>query len=257
MAAVPLLIVAAILAFVGILGFGAGNGISKEQVQQEVAALLTGIPQEGAILGSSRAPITVRVFADLECPTVKRFVVAYLPSIIHTWVRNGDVKLEYRSLETDTLNEHTFFQQEVAALAAGRQDKMWNYLLTFVHEQKLEYTGYATNEFLIDIATQVPDMKLAKWRRDRSDASLAELVALDAHAARAQGFRFTPSFLLSITGGKLEKDIPARDIALVREEVEVSLRRARRALNEISGLDDPAVRVELEERKEVKELKEK
>lgn len=256
LALVPALIIAATLAVVGILGFDTSNGISKQQVEQEVAALLAEIPQRGATLGSPHAPITIRVFADLECPTVKRFVVSYLPSIIHTWVRSGDVKLEYRPLETDTLNEHTFFRQEIAALATGRQDKMWNFILTFVHEQEPEYTGYATDAFLTDIASQVPGIELAHWRHDREDALLSERVALSVHSAHARKFRYTPSFLLSITGGKTKNAVSSEEIASLGREVKASLAQDRKALNEQSPLDNPALRTELEGRKEVKELSE-
>jgi protein-disulfide isomerase len=249
---VPALIIVAILAVVGILGFGTNDGVNKKQVEQEVTALLTGIPQQGATLGSPRAPITVQVFADIECPTVKRFVVSYLPSVIDTWVRNGSVKLEYRSLETDTLNEQTFFKQEVAALAAGRQDKMWNFILTFVHEQEPEYTGYATDAFLADIASQVPGMKRAQWRHDREDPQLTEHVALGIHSAHARGFHSTPSFLLGLTSGKVDKPVFSADLASLRKEVDTSLSLDIGSLNEETSGDTPTL--ELAERKEVREL---
>ncbi len=257
MAFVPVLIIAATLAVVGILGFGTSNGISKQQVEQEVTTLLRGIPQQGVSLGSPRAPITVRVFADLECPTVKRFVVSYLPSIIDAWVRSGSVRLEYRSLQTDTLNERTFFRQEVAALAAGGQDKMWNFILTFVHEQEPEYTGYATEAFLTDIASQVPGLDRPRWRHDREDALLSKPVAFSVHSAHARGLRYTPSFLLGVTSGKIKKAVPPRELAPLRREVETSLAQDKQALSEESPLDNPAFRSELEERKEVRELREK
>jgi hypothetical protein len=94
-----------------VLGFGADKATSREEVDREVSELLAGIPQDGPTLGEPKAPITLRVFADLECPTVRRFVVSRLPAIISTWVRNGVIKLEYRSLETDTVNERTFFRR--------------------------------------------------------------------------------------------------------------------------------------------------
>jgi protein-disulfide isomerase len=150
----PFFVIAAILAVVGAVRFGASDKPSQEKTRQEVTALLSGIPQEGATPGWPQAPITIRMFADLECPTVRSFVVSYLPSIVTAWIRTGEVKLEYRSLQTDTGNPRTFIRQEVAALAAGRQDKMWNFLLTFLHEQGQEFTEYATEEFLGEMAAQ-------------------------------------------------------------------------------------------------------
>lgn len=226
MTLVPVLAIAAILAAVAALGFGASNGVSQEQVDQEVAALLADIPQHGPTLGSPVAPITIQIFADLECPTVKRFVVAYLPSIIRKWVRDGDVTLEYRSLETDTGDEHMFFQQEVAALAAGRQNKMWNFILTFFHEQREASTDYATDEFLTHIASQAPGLKPVQWRHDREDALLSKHVALDVQSAHARGFRFTPSFVIDSKSGHAGGD----HTTYVRREVNSFLQEAVDAL---------------------------
>src|SRR6476469_6682641 len=89
----PVFLIVVILAVVGVVGFGTSSGISKAQVVREVTGLLDGIPQRGAALGSPKAPITVTVYADLECPTVKLFVEKYLPSFVNRWVRNGDSKV--------------------------------------------------------------------------------------------------------------------------------------------------------------------
>jgi protein-disulfide isomerase len=238
---VPVFLIAAILAVVGAVGFGAGSGPSQEQSRQEVAALLAGIPQKGATLGSARAPITLRVYGDLECPTVKRFAVSYLPSIVATWVRTGEMQLEYRSLQTDTRNEHTFFEQEVAALAAGRQDKMWNFLLTFVHEQKRPSTEYATEEFLIDIASQVPGLNRAHWRRDRGDPVLSRQVALGVHSAHVRNLYSTPSLLLGFTNSKADRSVSLDDPTSLRRKIEFSLRGDIESLRERATADVPTL----------------
>jgi protein-disulfide isomerase len=238
---VPVLVIAAILAVVGIVGFGAGSGVSKGQVDREVAGLLDGIPQRGAVLGSPKAPLTVLVFADLECPTVKLFVENHLPSIIETWVRPGVVRLAFRSLKTDTVQERVFFDQQVASLAAGRQDRMWNFFLTFVREQGQVRSGYVTEEFLTGIATQVPGLRMAEWHRDRADGQLTKRVALDVHSAHANELRSTPSLLIGSTAG-----VPAggtgRDS--LKEEVEIALANDLDSLRneEVEANDNPAIR---------------
>jgi protein-disulfide isomerase len=240
-AVIPALAIAVILATVGVLGFGStGNAIDKKEIQQRVSTLLAGIPQHGATLGSPKAPITLRMFADLECPTVKRFVTAYLPSIMRTWVRDGTVKLEYRSLRTDTYNERTFFEQEAAALAAGRQNKMWNYALTFIHEQGPTHTNYATNGFLVDIASQVPGLSWKQWQRDRKEPSLTKRVALELHSAYAKELQYTPSFLLgfSETRNGYKHSSKAEP---VRKKVEVSLSATVEALVKESSGDVPTL----------------
>jgi hypothetical protein len=93
-----------------------------------VAGLLRGIPQHGNTLGSPGAPITLQVFGDLECIDVKQWFGFLLPAILKELVRTNIVRLEYRSLKTDTLNPTVFVAQQTAALAAGAQGRMWNFL---------------------------------------------------------------------------------------------------------------------------------
>jgi hypothetical protein len=227
------LAIAAILIATAILGLGAGNGSSRKQIDQEVTGLLAGIPQRGHTLGSADAPVTLQMFADLECPTVKRFVESYLPSIVSDWVRAGTVKLEYRSLKTDTVNERTFFNQEEAALAAGRQNRMWNFALTFVRQQGPRYTEYATDAFFAHIASQVPDLDMRRWNRDRKDLSLFKPVALSVHAAHVQGLSSTPSFLIA----------GPTDTAAIKGDIKTSLEKDLQILSTESSGDVPILKV--------------
>jgi protein-disulfide isomerase len=237
-ALVPAVAIVAILALVGILGFSSSNNASSEQVDQEVTELLDGIPQEGSTLGSTRAPVTLTVYGDLECPTVKLFVENYLPSIIEDWVHTGAVKLDYRSLETDTSDEEVFFEQEIATLAAGRQDRLWNFVLTAVREQGEPRTDYVTERFLTDIASQVPNLNLAQWRRDRNDALLSKQVALSLHAAHNRGFGYTPSFLIGFTEGKVDR---LAGKVSIKKEFEASMGTAFASLRKESDEDFPSL----------------
>ena len=242
-ALVPILLIAAIFAVVGVLGFGTSGGISKAQVAREVTGLLGGIPQKGAVLGSPKAPITVTVYADLECPTVRLFVEKHLPSFVTDWVRNGDVKIAYRSLQTDTSDEQVFFKQEAAALAAGRQHRMWNFLLTFVRQQGDVRTDYATEEFIREIASQVPSLELPQWSRDREDALLSKHVALGVYAAHTHGFHSTPSFLISYSGSKGDRPDDPVAWASMKSEVEASLQRDLDAVLKETRKDFPTLKV--------------
>lgn len=235
----PVLLIVAIFAVVGVLGFGTGAGVNKSQVEREVTELLDGIPQKGAVLGAPTAPITVWVYADLQCPTVKLFVENYLPSIIETWVRPGAVKLEYRSLQTDTSNERIFFEQEIASLAAGRQARMWNFALTFVRQQEGLDTNYVTQEFLTDIASQVPELELAQWRRDRDDALLSKNVALDVYSGHARALQSTPAVLYGITSNG-ERSSVFGDRAEIERELAASLGRDMESLGDEAFGDSPS-----------------
>jgi len=187
-------------------GSGAVNKIAPEtaearSVTNGVTTLLAGIPQNGNVLGQPSAPVTLQYFGDLECPVCKAFTTSALPTIIQKYVRTGDLKVEYRSLETATREPEVFKSQQVAALAAGKQNKLWNFIETFYHDQGEEDTGYVTENYIQGIAKQVPGLHLAQWTAERNDATLANQVASDAHAANSHGLNGTPSFLIGRSGG--------------------------------------------------------
>jgi protein-disulfide isomerase len=178
---------------------------AKNQNVSEVTSTVGGIPQNGNVLGHPNAPVTLVYYGDLECPICKEFTLEALPSIIQNQVRTGKLKIEYRSLETATREPEVFRSQQVAALAAGKQNKMWNFLELFYHEQGEEDSGYVNESYLQNLASQVPGLSLTKWTSDRAEPALANQVAADAQAANDQGFNGTPAFQLGKSGQTLQK----------------------------------------------------
>jgi protein-disulfide isomerase len=170
-----------------------------------VSTLLNGIPQNGNVIGNPNAPVTLKYYGDLECPICKDFTLGVLPALIPKYVRTGKLKIEYHSLETATREPEVFKNQQVAALAAGKQQRAWNFIELFYHEQGEESSGYVTESYLQGLASQVPGLNLATWTTARSSPALANEVTADAQAANQAGFTGTPSFELGKTGGTLQK----------------------------------------------------
>ncbi len=168
-----------------------------------VQRLLGGIPQSGIVLGDRHAPVTLQVFSDLECPICREFALHAQIDLIRRFVRTGKLKIESRSLETATREPKTFLQQQVAALAAGRQDKLWDFDELFYREQGREDSGYVTEGYLRGLARQVPGLDLQSWSAARNDPMLAGELYADAQRADQRRFAGTPSFLLGRTGGHL------------------------------------------------------
>jgi hypothetical protein len=183
---------------------GSSGQPSSARVEKEVSALLSGIPQSGATLGQVSAPFTLQVFGDLESADTRTFIVWLLPDIIRDWVRTNIVKIQYRSFMTrSTPSTNVFMTQQTAALAAGAQDRLWNFIETFYHEQGQEHTRYVTETYLHGIAAQIPGLEPSEWESARETSQLARQVAEDDHAARAIRFPDSPVFLLGRTGGEL------------------------------------------------------
>jgi protein-disulfide isomerase len=168
-----------------------------------VSTLLSGIAQSGNTLGNPKAPVTMQYFGDLECPICQQFTLGALPPLIEKYVRTGKLKIQYRSLETATREPSVFNVQQVAALAAGKQNRMWQYVELFYHEQGQEDSGYVTESYLQKLASEVSGLNLANWTAARNDTNLANEVTSDGQAATQAGFTGTPSFLLGKSGGTL------------------------------------------------------
>ena len=228
------IVVAIVVVAVVVILIASGGGKSKgipskhEQtsVTKQVGSLLASIPQSGKTLGSPTAPITLKYFGDLECPICQKFTLGALPTVIQKWVRTDKLKIEYLSLETATREPEVFKTQQVAAYAAGKQNKAWYFIETFYHEQGEEDSGYVTEKYLQGIASQVPGLNLAQWTSDRGDPELANKITTDAQAANNNGFTGTPSFLIGKTGGttsKLEYSSPSNP-AFIDEAVEKLLK---------------------------------
>ena len=129
---------------------------NKYQAVEKVDKELGGIPQNGNTLGNPKAPVTMVYFGDLECPICKDFTLGALPTLIQKYVRTGKLRIEYRNLETATREPETFRTQQVAALAAGKQNKGWYYIELFYNQQGEEDTEYVTEQYLRTLAEQTP-----------------------------------------------------------------------------------------------------
>jgi Thioredoxin len=162
----------------------------------ELPSPLAGIPQRGSTLGDPNAPVTLQYFGDLQCPFCKQFTFGALPSLIQRYVRGGMLKIEYHSLKTATRDAETFKTQQVAALAAGKQNHMWQYIELFYREEGRENSGYVTERYLDELAQQLSGLNLIAWTSARNDAALARAITSDAREASSAGLTSTPTFRL-------------------------------------------------------------
>ena len=81
-------------------------------------------------------------YGDLECPICRDFTVSGgFPQLVANEVRQGKVKVVYRAFETATPDPTTFQTQQVAALAAGKQNHFWDFTELFYHQQGQEADG--------------------------------------------------------------------------------------------------------------------
>jgi protein-disulfide isomerase len=161
---------------------------------------LDGIPQSGIALGSPKAPVTIVEFADLQCPFCAEYERNVLPTLLDRYVRTGKVRLELRLLRF--LGPDSDRLARVAA-AAATKDRMWQYVALAYERQGAENSGYATTDFVNELAA---DAGLGNLN---AGAAAERQVRRSEHAARTLGIDSTPSFLIGPTGGPFERFQPS------------------------------------------------
>jgi protein-disulfide isomerase len=192
-------VIVVIAVVIAVASGGSGNSSSSGTNPNSAAAvnsLLAGIPQNGATLGKANAPVQVTVYEDLECPVCKDFTLSAENKLIANDVRDGRVKLVFRSLQTATGDPTTFQVQQQAAAAAGKQNKQWHFVELFYHEQGQEGTPYVTASYLNNLAKQVRGLNMSSWQTARKSPSVANTVGVDTAQAKSKGFSSTPTIVV-------------------------------------------------------------
>jgi protein-disulfide isomerase len=163
----------------------------------EVKQELSGIPQNGMVLGDPKAEVTVLEFADLQCPVCKGYSEEVLPQVIENRVRGGEAKLSFRNY---TIIDAQSIPAGAAAIAAGKQGRGWNFVELFYRNQGIERSGYVTDEFLTAIAEAAGVPDIDRWNRDRKSNAVLDEVSATTEEARELGFNGTPSFAMEGPG---------------------------------------------------------
>ncbi len=178
---------------------GIQTGTTQNATVTSVDKLLAGIPQSGARLGNPKAPVTMTYFGDYECPVCQAFTLqGGFPELVSKDVRQGKVQVVYKSFCTATCNgpnPNIFPTQQVAGLAAGRQNLFWQFTELFYRQQGQEDTGYVNEKYLDQLARQVTGLNLTKWESDRNDTALTTQVSSDQSEARSIGVSGTPTLI--------------------------------------------------------------
>jgi len=198
--ALAFIAVAVVVVLIVISGNQSEGGDSSElEGVTEVKRELSGIPQDGMVLGDPKAKVTVLEFADLQCPVCKGYSEEVLPQVIENRVRSGEATLSFRNF---TIIDELSIPAGAAALAAGEQGRGWNFVELFYRNQGIERSGYVTDEFLTAIAegAGVPD--ISKWNRDRTSKAILEEVSASTAEAQELGFNGTPSFAMEGPGAE-------------------------------------------------------
>jgi protein-disulfide isomerase len=175
-------------------GNGGGGNPGNLTGVAEVSSELDGIPQSGQTLGEQSAPVTVTEFGDPQCPVCADFSQRVAPALIGAEVKGGTAKYVYEPFLIIGPDSKPAMQ---AALAAGEQDRFWNYLQLFYLNQGGENSGYVTDDFLTSIAKAAGVSDLDKWNQSRNSSKWDATIERGSSQAASFGFNGTPSLVVS------------------------------------------------------------
>jgi protein-disulfide isomerase len=178
---------------------GGGGSPSNVLGAAQVDAELSGIPQQGQVLGDQSAPVTVVEFGDPQCPVCAAFAEQIAPELISSEVRGGSVKYEFQPyLIIGPQSEPAM----TAALAAGEQGRFWNYLQLFYRNQGAENSGYVNDAFLTSIAEAAGVPDIDAWEQSRNSSTWDSVLSNGTTQAESNGFQGTPSILVTGPNGQ-------------------------------------------------------
>jgi protein-disulfide isomerase len=127
----------------------------------EMQSIFGGVPQEGDRLGSSDAPVSVQLFADMQCSSCRDDFLGLVPGLVEDFARPGDAQLLLRhySVAENPL-EIGFFGAE----AAAQQGYGWQYTYLFFRNQEEAGRFGIDDEFLETLAGSIAELDVGQWR---------------------------------------------------------------------------------------------
>jgi protein-disulfide isomerase len=156
---------------------------------------LTGIPQDGVLLGSPDARVTLIEYADLQCPACRAYADAYFPTILEQYVRPGRVRAEFRGIAFIGPDSETALRY---ALAAGLQDRLWQLQDALYRNQGPENSGWVTEELLRVLAAEIPDLDVDRVLADAQSEQVSTMISETAAQANAANVRGTPTLAIQV-----------------------------------------------------------
>ena len=183
-------------------------------------SLFKGIPQRGNVIGKANAPVTLVEYIDLQCPICRAFETEVMPTIVPRFVRNGKVQVIARPIAfigPDSV------RGRLAALAAARQNRFFDFSQLLYDNQGTENTGWLDDNFVRAAFASLPGLNVAAAEKARTQTATADEANRYDTQADADKVRGTPTILVGKTGGKLT-EVVSPDVANLSGAIEAALR---------------------------------
>jgi len=167
-----------------------------------VDQLLKGIPQHGNVLGSPTAPATLVEYVDLQCPYCQQFETQAMPTLIKHYVSTGKAKIELRPIAFIGPDSQ---RGRSAAIAAGRQNRMFNFAELLYLNQRGENTGWLNDATITATAASIPGLDVPSLLEQRNSASTGSQAGAFDRLATSDQVTSTPTILVGKSGHALRR----------------------------------------------------
>jgi len=167
-----------------------------------VQQLFRGIAQHANVLGLPAAPVTMIEYVDLQCPYCRQFEVLVLPGLVSRYVRTGKLRIEARTIAFIGPDSE---RGRAAAIAAGQQGRMFNFMELLYFNQGTENTGWLGGTMVESAAAGISGLAVPRFLNALDSRVVAnEEKTFDAEA-RADGVNSTPTILVGKSSRKLRE----------------------------------------------------
>jgi protein-disulfide isomerase len=158
---------------------------------------LGGVPQKGNTLGKSNAPITIVEYGDLQCPVCANFSNTIMPRVVQDYIRQGKARMQFRNFAFlgDDSNKLA-----LASLAAGLQNKQFDFNELVYANQGEENSGYATDDYIKRIFASIPGLDVDRAMKDMNSQKVSDLLAKDMQLSQVEGISATPTIYVGRSG---------------------------------------------------------
>lgn len=206
---------ASLTASVVLLATSGGDGSARTAGSSPVAASPSGEPESSTAeqgpdlshlarresgdpmaVGRTDAPVVLIEYADFQCPFCGRFARETEPELVRKYVEKGVLRIEWRNFPVFGQESE---QAALAAWAAGRQQKFWDFHELLYAEDRERNSGAFTADRLVDFARRAGVPDLEKFRADMAGEAARQALARDKEEGYRLGVTSTPAFLVNNT----------------------------------------------------------
>lgn len=205
----------------GLPATGSQNWPGALQGAQEANNLFKGIPQKGLVLGDPKAPVTMEMFIDVQCPVCDDYEVNHLSTVVQKYIRPGKVQLH---LQPWAFLGTQSFSGRLGLIAAAAQNRGYQYAKVLYDNQGQEETGWLTGQMMANIAASTTGLNLQQWQTATNSSEAKSVASAVDKVATKKKVGGTPTIFVGCTGGNLKAAMPAGSYA--PQDVEPALNAA-------------------------------